>query len=74
MNCNDEASVAQGGPSAGEGETLGGGGAKVGGAAADAERGPRGRGAQDEAPPGRRRPKETWRIPTDGAASIKHLI
>jgi len=56
MNCNDEESVAQGVPSAGEGEGLGGGGAKAG------------------APPGRRRPKETWRIPTDGAASIKHLI
>lgn len=74
MNCNGEASVAQGVPSAGagEGETLGGGDRKGGGAAADA--GPRGRGAQDEAPPGRRRPKETWRIPTDDAASIKHLI
>ena len=30
MNCNDEASVAQGAPSAGEGETLGGGSAKAG--------------------------------------------
>lgn len=69
MNCNDEASVAQGVPSAGEGETLGGGIAKAGAAAQT-----RGRGAQDEAPPGRGRPKETWRIPTDGAASIKHLI
>ena len=42
MNCNDEASVAQGVPSAGEGETLGGRERKGGGAAADAERGPRG--------------------------------
>ena len=69
MNCNDEESVAQGVPStgAGEGETLGGGSAAAGA-------GPRGRGAQDEARPGRRRPKETWRIPSDGAASIKHLI
>ena len=69
MNCNDEASVAQGVPSAGEGETLGGRDRKGGSAAADA-----GRGTQDETPSGRRRPKETWRIPTDGAASIKHLI
>ena len=69
MNCNDEASVAQGVPSAGEGETLRGGGAKAG-----APPRTRGRGTQDEAPPGRRRPKETWRIPTDGTASIKHLI
>ena len=44
MNCNDEASVAQGVPSAGagagagEGETLGGRGRKGGGAAADAGR------------------------------------
>ena len=55
----------------GEGETLRGGSAKVGAPprALDA-----GREAQDEAPPGRKRPKETWRIPTDGAASIKHLI
>ena len=69
MNCNDEESVAQGGPSAGEGEMLGGGSAKAG-----APPRTRGREAQDEALPGRRRPKETWRIPTDGAASIKHLI
>lgn len=39
MNCNDEASVAQGVPSAGEGETLGGRERKGGGAAADAGRG-----------------------------------
>lgn len=71
MNCNDEASVAQGVPSAGEGETLGGGSAKAGAPPRTLNAG---RGAQDEAPPGRRRPKETWRIPTDGAASIKHLI
>ena len=71
MNCNDEASVAQGVPSADEGEALGGGIAKAGGRRG---RGPQGREAQDETLPGRRRPKETWRIPTDGAASIKHLI
>ena len=73
MNCNDEESVAQGVPSAGAGagETLGGEIAKAGG---HRGRGPRDRGTQDEAPLGRRRPKETWRIPTDGAASIKHLI
>ena len=38
MNYNDEANVAQGVPSADEGETLGGGSAKAG-AAADADRG-----------------------------------
>ena len=43
MNCNDEASVAQGVPSAGEGETLGGRERKGGGAAADAGRGAAGR-------------------------------
>ena len=70
MNCNDEESMAQGVPSSGEaGARRWGRERKGGGAAADA-----GRGTQDEAPPGRRRPKETWRIPTDGAASIKHLI
>lgn len=73
MNCNDEESVAQGVPSAGagEGETLGAGAQRRG---LRRGRWTRGREAQDEAPPGRRRPKETWRIPTDGAASIKHLI
>ena len=71
MNCNDEESVAQGVLGAGEGETLGAGAQRRG---RHRGRGPRGREAQDEAPPGRRRPKETWRIPTDGAASIKHLI
>ena len=55
MNCNDEASVAQGVPSAGEGETLGGGSAKAGAPPRTLNAG---RGAQDEAPPGRKRPKE----------------
>lgn len=43
MNCNDEASEAQGVPSAGEGETLGGGGgAKVGAPPRTLDAGPRG--------------------------------
>ncbi len=56
---------------AGEGKTLGNGSAKAG---RRRGRWTRGRGTQDEAPPGRRRPKETWRIQTDDAATIKHLI
>lgn len=52
MNCNDEASVAQGVPSAGEGETLGGGSAKAGAPPRTLNAG---RGAQDEAPPGCKR-------------------
>lgn len=42
MNCNDEASVAQGVPSAGEGETLEGGSAKAGAPPRTRDAGPRG--------------------------------
>ena len=42
MNCNDEESEAQGVPSAGEGETLGGGGAKAGAPPRTLNTGPRG--------------------------------